>query len=319
MRKMRRRCDAPPPAGKITSMSDPFHEGERAVQEQTGERDTAIRHGRLIADIIPPGARSFIGEQQYCVLGWTASAGEVWAAFATGPRGFAASAEDGKSLTLNFPVGPASTGDRGSIVDFEAGDPLGLLFIDFATRRRLRVNGQVSDRAGNELRLSVAEAFPNCPKYIQRRELVEKEFHEKKAEFGSGRNWTPEVRECVVSSDTFFVASANPEGNADVSHRGGKPGFVQFRNDALFVPDYPGNSMFGTLGNFAINPHAGLVFVDFENGRQLQMTGSVVLDLEAGEGADAGRSWRFHMKEWVITPLAHSFAWRFEEASPYNP
>ncbi len=300
-------------------MSDPFHEGERAVQEQAGERNIAIRHGRLIADKIPKGARLFVGQQKHCVLGRSAPGGDIWASFVTGPQGFAQSDDEGRFVTLAIGEGlrEASKAREGAAIN--VGDHFGLLFIELETRRRLRVNGRVTEIASGELRLAVDQAFPNCPKYIQRRELQGDGRATARSEIITGTDWDGQLEDWVLTADTFFVASAYPGGNADVSHRGGKPGFLQIIDGVIHVPDYPGNSMFGTLGNFALNPRAGLVFVDFENSRQLQMTGRVELDLGAGKEPGEERWWRFRLLGWAIAPLAHGYTWRFDEASPYNP
>jgi hypothetical protein len=49
----------------------------------------------------------------------------------------------------------------------------------------------------------------------------------------------------------------------------------------LAFPDYSGNRMFQTLGNLAVNPRAGLLFVDWETGSTLQLTGraQIIWDL----------------------------------------
>ena len=80
----------------------------------------------------------------------------------------------------------------------------------------------------------------------------------------------------VRDADTYFIASSVPPSRlersaahgVDVSHRGGKPGFVRVDRDAdgvdtLTVPDFSGNNMFNTLGNLSVYPRAGLLFVDF--------------------------------------------------------
>ncbi|MFX6019220.1 pyridoxamine 5'-phosphate oxidase family protein, partial [Acinetobacter baumannii] len=78
----------------------------------------------------------------------------------------------------------------------------------------------------------------------------------------------------------------------DVSHRGGKPGFVRVDEaGVLTVPDFNGNRFFSTLGNIVLDGHAGLLFVDYASGDVLQMTGQaeVILDspeIAAFEGAE---------------------------------
>lgn len=101
-------------------------------------------------------------------------------------------------------------------------------------------------------------------------------------------------------ADTFFAASyvIDERGThqIDVSHRGGRSGFVRVGvHGALTIPDYSGNRFFNTLGNLLINPRAGLVFVDFESGDLVHLTGDaqVCLDapeIEAFQGAE--RMWR---------------------------
>ena len=60
----------------------------------------------------------------------------------------------------------------------------------------------------------------------------------------------------------------------DVSHRGGKPGFVRVGDDGtLTIPDFVGNFLFNTLGNLLLNPRAGLVIADFGTGDMLFLSG----------------------------------------------
>jgi hypothetical protein len=95
-----------------------------------------------------------------------------------------------------------------------------------------------------------------------------------------------EAAALIRRADTFFIASAAPaaldgSGRAahgvDVSHRGGRPGFVHVTEEPhgtlLTVPDFLGNYMFNTVGNLMVNPRAGLLFVDFDTGNLLGLTG----------------------------------------------
>jgi len=78
----------------------------------------------------------------------------------------------------------------------------------------------------------------------------------------------------IANADTFFIGTFHPQAGADASHRGGFPGFVRVTaGDQISFPDYPGNTMFNTLGNLRVNPRAGLLFVDFTTGDVLQLTG----------------------------------------------
>jgi hypothetical protein len=91
----------------------------------------------------------------------------------------------------------------------------------------------------------------------------------------------------------------------------------------LRIPDYTGNCMFNTLGNFVSNPRAGLVFVDFELGTTLQLTGhaEILWDEEDPEKETGGtkRFWKFHIDRWLELENGHQLEWSFQDYSPYNP
>ncbi|VAW82602.1 probable iron-sulfur binding protein YPO1417 [hydrothermal vent metagenome] len=304
-------------------MTEPFHKGERAVQLQTGEREHAAMNGKLIADRIPASATLFIAQQYFCILGWASPKGDIWASMLAGWQGFATADGDGVMLRLRLTNENGVLKKTPPFCGLQHGDQLGGLFIELATRRRLRVNGRVEALLDGELHLAVAEAYPNCPKFIQRREVVKKSVTTKQADVQGGNALNQDLEAWIAGADTFFVASAHPDGRTDASHRGGKPGFIRIQGGVLRIPDYPGNSMFGTLGNFALNPRAGLSFIDFERNRQLLMTGEVRLDLEVGdvegETGGTGRWWEFHPRKWIIAPLNRAFDWGFIDASPLNP
>jgi hypothetical protein len=127
------------------------------------------------------------------------------------------------------------------------------------------------------------------------------------------------ARAAIAAADSFFVASRSRGGNgtafgADISHRGGRPGFVRVDGDVLSIPDFRGNRYFNTLGNLIGEPRASLLFVDFESGDQLQLQGTACVDWgdTAVRGfAGAERLWRFHvLRGWrrhAATPLRWSF------------
>ena len=129
--------------------------------------------------------------------------------------------------------------------------------------------------------------------------------------------------ELIKNSDTFFVATAFNETGADVSHRGGMPGFVQVLGSSLLAwPDYDGNKMFQTLGNLSVNPSAGLLFLDFGSGETLQLTGTTEVLWDENAIRDfpgAQRVIRFQIERVIATVNAVPFTWKFLEYSPFNP
>jgi predicted pyridoxine 5'-phosphate oxidase superfamily flavin-nucleotide-binding protein len=248
-------------------MTSPFHEGELEVQARAGVAEMSRRVGRGIRAEIPPAAREFLRDQRAAFLGTVDGGGRVWASALAGEPGFMRAVDE---RTVEIEARPA------------AGDPLGenlvepsdaaLLAIEFETRRRMRLNG-TAERRGGVISLRARQVYSNCPKYIHPRAAAAAGAGPPRPAVRGG-TLTPRQREWIEAADTFFVASHHREGGADVSHRGGAPGFVRVVGDRTLVwPDYAGNMMFQTLGNIAVDPRAGLLFVDFARGDTLQLTG----------------------------------------------
>ena len=94
--------------------------------------------------------------------------------------------------------------------------------------------------------------------------------------------FTDEDRAFIERSAMFFIATADADGHPDCSYTGGLPGFVQVLDErTLAVPDYDGNGMFRSLGNIAVNPHVGLLFMDFEQPDRLRVNGVASLHKDA--------------------------------------
>ena len=136
------------------------------------------------------------------------------------------------------------------------------------------------------------------------------------------------ARRMVEAADTLFIATAysgdastvGAAGGVDVSHRGGKPGFVRVDADGtLTMPDFLGNYFFNTLGNLAVNPRAGLLFMDFENGDLLYLAveADIIWDgpeLRAFEGAQ--RLLHLHVKRMRRLEAALPLSWGAATLSP---
>ena len=87
--------------------------------------------------------------------------------------------------------------------------------------------------------------------------------------------FTDEDRAFIERSPMFFLATADAEGHPDCSYKGGMPGFVRVLNsNTLAFPDYDGNGMFKSLGNMLVNPHVGILFIDFEHPGRMRINGT---------------------------------------------
>lgn len=130
---------------------------------------------------------------------------------------------------------------------------------------------------------------------------------------GDDRTW-------IEGADTFFVATSAPGLGADLSHRGGNPGFVRVLDDRrLAWPEYVGNSMYMTLGNLELDDGCGLLFLDWEGGDALHLTGRAHVDWDPGDVPGAQRLVRFELDRLVRVREASPLRWRFADYSRHNP
>lgn len=305
-------------------IQEPFHEGELEVQDRLGLHTEAKQNSGLITDSIVKGAFRFIEQQRMVVLGSIDQDENVWASVLTGQAGFM-QAETEQLITFDMSKIAGNEHDP-FWKNIESHPQVGMLVIELVTRRRLRVNGHIRRSGDQRLELEVLESYPNCPKYIQRRQVTKDRGANQVAtsQVLQGERLDAPQREFIKKSDTFFVASAHPERGVDASHRGGNPGFVRIVDDlTLRIPDYTGNCLFNTLGNFISNPHAGLVFIDFELGTTLQLTGraEILWGEEDPEEETGGtkRFWQLHVDCWLQIEKGHELEWSFMDYSPYNP
>src|SRR5262249_50592150 len=233
-----------------------------AVQERAGERDVARQRAGAISSRIVPGALSFLARQRLVALAAVGDDGHLWTSVWCGEPGFVQSA-DGQRVTIARSLMAISPDDPVE-QRLAIGRDVGMLAIELATRRRLRINGTIERLSADQVGVFVRESIPNCPKYIQRRHPHEERTTRSSGPTEHGRAVDAERRTIIERADTAFVGSIHPERGPDASHRGGAPGFIRVVDaTTLRVPDYPGNSMFLTLGNYAIDPRASLAAIDF--------------------------------------------------------
>jgi len=288
--------------------TSPFHAGEQELQRRNGKRDSMEAVGsRVIRPFMPEHHRAFFEQLPFVVVGAVDRDSWPWASLLTGAPGFIRSPDPrrlriSKKAPGGDPIGCA----------IHDGAPLGLLGIQLETRRRNRVNGRVSSLNEAGFTLEVDQSFGNCPKYIQGRDLIYPDTGPKAPRaqvLGSLHDLDGKPADLITGADTFFVSSYVPgrqdsvQEGVDVSHRGGRPGFVRLRGQTLTIPDFRGNNFFNTLGNFLLNPRAGLVFPDFMSGNLLLITGTVELlevgDPEIASFQGAERGWRFTFRRGV--------------------
>lgn len=296
-----------------------YHAGELAVQARAGVLIEAQALGQNIGASIKPTAQKFLQTQQLVIASTINLQGRVWASLLTGQPGFVEMLDERTARITALPI-PGVPLDQNLMTN----NQIGLLIIDLATRRRLRMNGQVIKRSDEGLLIHTDQSYFNCPKYIQSRH-IQMDISPSSASpvVQHFERLTQAQQDWIDRADTFFIATFHPEGGADASHRGGYPGFVQVLDGkTLLFPDYSGNNMFNTLGNLLVNPNAGLLLIDFEQGHTLQLTGKAQIiweDERLTRFAGAERLIEFHIEQVIETANATQLRWKFGEYSPANP
>jgi predicted pyridoxine 5'-phosphate oxidase superfamily flavin-nucleotide-binding protein len=302
-----------------------FHEGERALQARVGVDQRMAQLGpRVIRDVMPEQHREFFGQLPFVIAGTVDAVGQPWASVLAGPPGFLHSPYPRQLEVRARPL----PGDP-LAANLADGAAIGLLGLEPHTRRRNRLNGIVRDLNESGFSVAVSQSFGNCPKYIQAREPVYLQGGRVAPVVHASPHLDGAARRIVTGADTFFIATAyagdrtqaGRAGGVDVSHRGGKPGFVRVDADGtLTVPDFVGNYFFNTLGNIAVNPRAGLLFIAFDSGDLLYLavTAAIVWDGPAlREFEGARRLLRLRVLSMRRVEGALPLRWGPAELSPY--
>jgi len=262
----------------MTTATSPFHAGEQTIQQLAGVRDRVERKGRaVIRDYMPEQHREFFAALMFMVVGMADQNGHPWATTLSGPSGFMNSAE-ANLLTIKAWLDP----DDPLHSCIRDGAPIGGLGIDFSTRRRNRINGRIENCViGEGFSIRVQQSFGNCPKYIQARNERPRLRSKPVPESRMASHLGDSEASFVAEADTFFIASRSAQldqeessQGLDVSHRGGRAGFVRVVSSTeLCFPDFSGNLLFNTLGNLEVDARAGLLFIDFRSGGMLHIIG----------------------------------------------
>lgn len=283
----------------------PFHEGEQEMQRRVGKHEAMETSGRKrIRPFMPDQHREFYAQLPFLAAAAVDHQGWPWASLLSGRPGFATT-PDAKHLQVSL----SDAAEDPVRTAINEGARLGILGIQPHSRRRNRVNGRVIAADRNSFTLQVDQSFGNCPQYIQLRNMESADEQQKPVKPQPLTELDSTHAELIAAADMLFVASHVPAGShpvregIDVSHRGGRPGFVRIDGNTLTIPDFPGNNHFNTLGNFLLNPRAGLTFPDFATGSLLLLTGTVELldethpEVTAFQGAERG--WRFTLSKGV--------------------
>ena len=276
-----------------------FHEGELRVQRRAGVEAGAKRLEKMLGSPhLSGGAARFLASQRFTALTGRDRNGVLWISALAARAGFLQGEDD----LLRVSTVPRE-GDP--LHRMPIGQHIGLIAIDFAARRRMRINGSLigGDDAG--LTVQIDQAYGNCPQYVHRRELNISMLGATPATDARHSTRLDATDQAMIAaSDTFFFGTSHLIRGSDASHRGGPAGFVRVSSSTrLWWPDYPGNNMFNSFGNLAVDDEAALLFIDFLTGATLHISGTAQVQWThpgvAGDDGGVGRRVAFSIDSVV--------------------
>lgn len=262
------------------ALENSWHHGELTAQKRVGTEQRMAEIGpKFIRELMPQQHRDFFESLTMMFIGYTNFQSQTCASVLFGDRGFVSS-PDPSVLVINLQY---------SIGDFtnqsvNIGDRIGLLGLEFDSRRRNRINVIVTDINQKTMTVKVLQSFGNCPKYIQPKTWgLNPNYNGSsliaEVQLDSKISTDITIKQMIANADTFFIASCFDDGEqlnnrgTDISHRGGEAGFVEINESGqLLVEDYYGNGFFNTIGNLLLNPIASLLFFDAKLGHAIQLT-----------------------------------------------
>lgn len=307
---------------KSSEERSPWHSGELHLQHSIGKVDTMRAIGqKVIRRYMPEQHREFYAQLPFALFGVVDPQDRPWATLLAAHSGFLHT-----PTQTNLQVHTHPTSQDPAYSGFREGFGVGMLGIELHTRRRNRMNGYISQLSEYGFEIQVEQTMGNCPKYIQLRTYSFVEDSSEILEQTPQHRTSLEPKDIAMiqAADSFYVATyveSDAHHHVDVSHRGGKSGFVRIDDEGvLTIPDFVGNAFFNTLGNIVVTGKAGLLFVDYESGDVLQLTGSAEVHLDSEESTafkGAERFWSFKPTQLVRRSHALPIRWTLEEMSPY--
>lgn len=265
------------------------------MQRRAGvEAEAGRLESMLDSSGLSQGAARFLASQRFAALTGRDHNGVLWVSPLAAPPGFLR----GQAGVLHVSASPR---DGDPLHEIQAGQQVGLIAIDFATRRRLRINGELVGADHASLTVRIDQSYGNCPKYIHHRAIdVARLAAAPSKRPGRATLLDTADQAMIARSDTFFLGTTHPTRGSDASHRGGPPGFVRVDSPSrLWWPDFAGNNMFNSYGNLAVDDEAALLFLDFDTGAALHVSGTAHVRWTApgaaGDDGAVGRNVAFRV------------------------
>ena len=307
--------------------TNPFHQGEVKLQRQVGVHDRVMEYApRIVRPYMPEQHRDFYVAQPFLVAAARDADGNMWSTLLMSKTGTATedwiTSPDAQTLVLRGLPGPHDA----LYGAFQTGSDVGLLGIEFATKRRNRVNGRITEATQGSLVFRMDQSFGNCPQYIKPRRWWTTTTTTTSTDTSDDNSITSsplgprpsklstDQIKTIQQAETIFTATGyRGEGHDvrfgnDASHRGGPKGFVMVQDEStLILPEFAGNNSFNTLGNLQMDNRMGITIPFFEKGGMLQLSGWAEVDMHSERASKiypgALRITTFHVQQVNEVPF----------------
>ncbi|WP_072682655.1 pyridoxamine 5'-phosphate oxidase family protein [Arcobacter sp. LA11] len=254
-------------------MSSIYHEGEYYIQEKMGVRKDSDSLSSMIRDTIPSVAANFLKTLNFSVLVISSNEKDLFSTVVYDINSFI-EIKSHNEILIKLNNHSYIPEDFFNIETLN----IGFIGLDFEQALRIRINGKAKLK-DNQLFVTIEEIYSNCPKYIQRR-VLKKQLERVEAQVTTNLNKIKDDINTIISnSDTFFLGSFHKIKGLDISHKGGKRGFVNvLSSKQLSFEDRPGNNLYNSLGNIHTNPYISMFFIDFKRNNTYHIKGKAEIE-----------------------------------------
>jgi len=238
-----------------------YHDGQREIQCEANSTKAADKLSTWVGPVI-----QYANEADLIVLAIVGADGALEVAALSGPAPLVSASEANGGIMMHTPLALA---DR-----LPTDNPWGGIVINPAAARRSRVAGMPVLR-GDVVSIPFTTAFTNCRKYITPTASTGDAEHVGPIATEPCELDDPWIVDTIAHGETAFLVTATPDDVADVSHRGGPPGFLRYApvSREIAWTEFLGDGMFVSTGNIRRRSRFALLVLDFASGDAARLDG----------------------------------------------
>jgi hypothetical protein len=238
-----------------------YHEGQREVQCEANSTKAADKLSTWVGPVI-----QYANEADLIVLASEGAGGELNVGALSGPAPLVSASEFDGGIMMHAPIELATR--------LATDKPWGGIVINPAAARRSRVAG-MPVRESDVMSIPFTTAFTNCRKYITPTASTGSDTHLGPTAIEPCDLDDAWIVDTIAHGETAFLVTATPDGVADVSHRGGPPGFLRYTPAAREIAwtEFLGDGMFISTGNIRSRARFALLVLDFASGDAVRLDG----------------------------------------------